>query len=82
MALGAGQRDVLKLVVGHGMILTLIGIAFGLGAAFVLTRFVTASLMSSLLFEVSVTDLTIFAIFSASLTAVAFWPAQCPRVAL
>jgi putative ABC transport system permease protein len=71
MALGAGQRDVLKLIVGHGTILTLIGIAFGLGAAFVLTRFVITSLMSSLLFDVSVTDLTIFAIFSASLTAVA-----------
>ncbi len=73
MALGAGQRDVLMLIVGHGMILTLIGIVVGLGAAFALTR-----LMSSLLFDVSVTDLTTFAIFSASLTAVALVACTVP----
>ena len=73
MALGAGQRDVLRLIIGHGMILTLIGIAVGLGAAFALTR-----LMSSLLFGVSVTDLTTFAIFSASLAAVALLACAVP----
>ncbi len=44
MALGADPGDVLKLVVGHGLRLTLMGIAIGLAGAFVLTR-----LMSSLL---------------------------------
>ncbi|MCI0348072.1 MAG: ABC transporter permease, partial [Acidobacteriales bacterium] len=58
MALGAGQRDVLKLVVGQGMLLTLLGMAVGLAAAFALTR-----LMKTLLFGVSPTDpLTITAI--------------------
>jgi putative ABC transport system permease protein len=51
MALGAQTRDVLKLVVGQGMTMALIGIGVGLGGAFALTR-----VMSSLLFTVSATD--------------------------
>ena len=51
MALGAQRRDILKLVVGHGMALAAIGIVIGLAAAFALTR-----VMSSLLFNVSATD--------------------------
>jgi putative ABC transport system permease protein len=51
IALGAQGRDVLKMIVGHGMLLTLAGVCLGLAGAFVLTR-----LMSSLLFNVSTTD--------------------------
>jgi putative ABC transport system permease protein len=51
MALGAQPFNVLRLVVGHGMRLTFIGVAFGVGGALALTR-----LMSSLLFGVSATD--------------------------
>jgi len=51
MALGAQTRDVLRLVVGQGMAMALIGVAVGLGGAFALTR-----VMSSLLFSVSATD--------------------------
>jgi predicted permease len=51
MALGAQKRDVLKLVIGQGIRLTLIGVAIGLLAAFGVTR-----LMKSLLFGVSATD--------------------------
>lgn len=51
MALGAQQRDVLKLVLGQGTRLALIGVALGVAAALELTR-----LMSSLLFGVSATD--------------------------
>jgi putative ABC transport system permease protein len=51
MALGAQKRDVLRLVVGEGMIQVFIGIAAGLAFALALTR-----LMTSLLFGVSATD--------------------------
>jgi putative ABC transport system permease protein len=51
MALGAQRRDVLRLIVGQGVTLTIVGVAIGLGAAFGLTR-----LMSSLLFGIGSTD--------------------------
>jgi putative ABC transport system permease protein len=66
MALGAQATDVLKLVVGQGMILTLGGVGLGLIAAFSLTR-----VMESLLFGVSATDLTTFATTSLILVGVA-----------
>ncbi len=56
MALGAENKHVLSLVVGHGMTLVLIGLAIGLAGAFALTR-----LMSGLLFAVSATDPLTFA---------------------
>ncbi|HTA68366.1 MAG TPA: ABC transporter permease, partial [Bryobacteraceae bacterium] len=57
MALGADPGDVLKLVVGQGLGLTLTGIAIGLAGAFALTR-----LMSSLLYQTSATDPIAFAV--------------------
>ena len=44
MALGAPQREVLRLVVGQGFVLTLVGGAFGVGAAFGVTRYLTSLL--------------------------------------
>ena len=67
MAMGARQFDVLKLVVRQGMILTLIGVALGLGGAFALTR-----VMSTLLFGVTAKDPITFAAVAALLMAVAF----------
>ncbi len=66
MALGAQAADVVKMVVGQGLKLVLIGVAFGLAAAFVLTR-----VMSSLLFGVSATDPLTFIIISLVLVGVA-----------
>jgi putative ABC transport system permease protein len=51
MALGAQPGDVLKLVMGEGMILMGIGVIAGLGGALALTR-----LLRSLLFGVTATD--------------------------
>jgi putative ABC transport system permease protein len=65
-ALGASRSNILKLVVGYGMLLTLIGVVIGLAGAFALTR-----LMTALLFGVSATDFTTFAVISASLVVVA-----------
>jgi len=73
MALGAGRRDVLKLVVGRGMSLTLIGMAAGLAAAFALTR-----LMSTLLFDVKPTDPLTFSLIALLLGAVALLACWIP----
>jgi putative ABC transport system permease protein len=73
LALGAARRDVLKLVVGHGMLLTLIGMAIGLGAAFALTR-----VISTLLFSVSATDPTTFGLIALLLGAVALLACWIP----
>ncbi|HTG14117.1 MAG TPA: FtsX-like permease family protein, partial [Blastocatellia bacterium] len=66
MALGAQRQDVLKLVVGQGIILASIGVGVGLAAAVGLTR-----LMTSLLFDVTATDPFTFAAVSVLLTGVA-----------
>ena len=66
LALGAGVRDVLQLVLRRGMTLATIGVAVGLGASFVLTR-----LLASLLFEVKPTDAMTFVTVPLGLLAVA-----------
>jgi putative ABC transport system permease protein len=73
IALGAQAGDVLNLVVGQGMFVAVIGLGIGLGGAFALTR-----LMSSLLFGVSATDLTIFAGVSALLACVVLLACYVP----
>jgi putative ABC transport system permease protein len=55
MALGAGRRNVLGLVIAQGMILAVAGAAIGFGAALALTR-----LLSSLLFGVTAIDPLVF----------------------
>jgi predicted permease len=66
MALGAQSRDVLRMVVGQGMLLAAIGVGIGLLAAIGLTR-----LMASLLFGVSATDPMTFAAIALLLASVA-----------
>ncbi|HKQ04607.1 MAG TPA: ABC transporter permease [Blastocatellia bacterium] len=66
MALGASRRDIIRLIVGQGMVMTLGGISIGLVATFALTR-----LLASLLFGVSPTDPLTFAIVAAVLAGVA-----------
>jgi putative ABC transport system permease protein len=73
MALGAEQHDVLKLVVGQGIVLTLIGIGIGLVGAFALTR-----VLSSLLFGVTATDPATFVGVSLLLAAVALLACYVP----
>lgn len=66
VALGAQNTDVLKLVVGQGMALTLIGVGLGSAGAFALTR-----LMATLLFGVTATDPMIFSVVTLLLVTVA-----------
>jgi predicted permease len=73
MALGAQQGDVLKLVLGQGMRMALIGVGVGLAAAIGLTR-----LMSKMLFHVSATDPVTLIGVSVVLTAVALAACYIP----
>ena len=73
MALGAQAKDVLKLIIGNGMILALIGVGIGLAGAFALTR-----LMAGVLFDVSATDAVTFVTVSIGLIAVALLACYIP----
>jgi putative ABC transport system permease protein len=73
MALGARRRDVLRLVVGQGMRLALLGVGIGLIAAFALTQ-----LMESLLFGVSAADPLTYVVVALLLTTSALLACYVP----
>jgi putative ABC transport system permease protein len=73
MALGAQPRDILKLVVGHGMGLTLTGVALGVVGSFAVTR-----LLVTLLFGTRATDPLAFSAAAALLGAAAFLACYIP----
>jgi predicted permease len=56
IALGAQRSDILKMLIGHGLSLTLIGLAIGLGVAIAFTR-----VLSAILYGVGPTDLATLA---------------------
>ncbi|MFZ0736246.1 MAG: ABC transporter permease [Candidatus Acidiferrales bacterium] len=73
IALGAQRKDVLRLIVGEGLRLAVIGAAGGAGVAFAITRG-----MSSLLFGVSATDPVTFLAVIALVTLAAMLAAYIP----
>jgi predicted permease len=73
IALGAQRRDVLRLVLGEGVKMALIGVAVGVAAAFGLTR-----LMANMLFGVSATDPLTFGSVPILLTLVALAACYIP----
>jgi len=73
MALGAQGRDVLRLMLRHGLTLTLAGLGLGVVGALALTR-----LMRSYLFGVSATDPATFALVTLMLAAVALLACLIP----
>jgi putative ABC transport system permease protein len=62
MALGASPSDILKMVLKQGLVLALLGVGIGVGAALGLMR-----LLSTLLYQVSATDVSTFAIVTGTL---------------
>jgi putative ABC transport system permease protein len=73
MALGAEQRDVVRLVVGQGITLAVVGAITGIGVALGLTRF-----LSTLLFDVKPTDPATFAAIAVLLALVALAASYIP----
>ena len=73
MALGARTADVLRLAIGQGLRLVLLGLGIGLVGAFFLTR-----VMSSLLFGISATDPLTFAAISVVLVGVTLLASYIP----
>ena len=75
MALGAERNQVIRLVVGQGLTIALLGAAGGLAGAFALTRY-----LQSLLFNVSTTDAVTFALVPLILCAVALAASYVPAL--
>lgn len=73
MALGADRGGIRKLVVWHGMRLTLVGVVIGVGAALGLTRFI-----ASFLYGVKDWDPAVFVAVPAILCLVAFLAVWMP----
>jgi predicted permease len=73
LALGAGRRDILRLVIRQALILVLMGLIIGLAGAFALTR-----VMSSLLFGVVATDLPTYLVVSLLLGGIALLASYIP----
>ncbi|HET7149914.1 MAG TPA: FtsX-like permease family protein [Candidatus Acidoferrum sp.] len=72
-ALGAQQRDVLRLVVGHGIVLAIAGATVGIGVALVVTRY-----LKSMLYEVHTNDSATIAGVGVLLTLVALAACYVP----
>jgi predicted permease len=73
MALGAKRKDVMKLIVGQGLALTLVGLGAGLVGALALTR-----LLTSFLYGTTTTDPTTFVGVSVLLASVALLASYIP----
>lgn len=73
MALGASPADILKMVLKQGLVLALLGLGIGIVAALGLMR-----LLRTLLFEVSTSDVTTFAVVTGALFAVALVACYLP----
>jgi putative ABC transport system permease protein len=73
MAIGAQRRDVLKMIVAHGMKLTAIGVTLGLIGALCTTR-----MMSSLLFQVTPTDPAVLAAVVVLVAGIALFASYLP----
>jgi putative ABC transport system permease protein len=72
-AMGARDQDVIRMILGHGLVVTLIGILIGVAGSMALTR-----VMTSLLYEVSTIDPITFVISPLLLIGVALVASYIP----
>jgi ABC-type antimicrobial peptide transport system permease subunit len=73
VVLGASREDVLRMVLGQGMRMTLVGVAIGITAAFGSTRLIT-----KMIYGVGATDPLTFAGVAVLLSAVALCACYIP----
>jgi putative ABC transport system permease protein len=73
VALGAQTRDVMKLVMAHGALFTLTGLAIGIVAAIGLSRY-----LSGFLYEIKPTDAVTYLAVAALLGGVAMFACYLP----
>lgn len=73
IALGAKPRDVLVMIIGHGLVLSVTGVGVGVCCAFALTR-----LIKELLYGVAGTDPATFLVVGLVLTGVAMFACYIP----
>jgi putative ABC transport system permease protein len=73
MALGARAVDILQLIVRHGLVLVLTGVAIGVAGAFALTRFLV-----TLLFGITPTDTLTFVVVSGIFFLIAMFASLIP----
>ena len=79
MALGALQTDVLKMIVKQGMALALVGVALGLGGAYVLTKYLESWMqLSRMLYGIKPTDPATYGVMAVLLTVVALTACYLP----
>jgi predicted permease len=79
MALGASQSDVLKMTVRQGMTLAVIGVALGLGGAYVLTKYLESWLQfSQMLYGIEPNDPLTYGVVAGLLTVVALIACYLP----
>lgn len=75
MALGAQRQDIVRLIVGEGMLPVALGLAVGIAGALVLTR-----VLGSLLAGISTNDPTMFVVISVVLGIVALLACSVPAL--
>jgi len=77
LALGAEKSDILRMVVSYGLTLTMTGVVIGLVAALALSWIMT-SMLSGLLYKISVRDLTTFVLAPVAFLAISLLASYLP----
>jgi predicted permease len=79
MALGASQTHVMKMVIRQGMTLAVVGVALGLGGAYLLTKYLESLMnLSRMLYGVKPNDPLTYGVTAVLLTAVALIACYLP----